>query len=318
MMTALPLVSICVPTFNSAAYLREALDSLLAQSYPNCEFIVSDNASSDGTVEILREYAGTNGLRLLLNDVNVGAGGNFNRLVESAAGEFIAIYHADDRYEPTIVAESVAMFMENSTVGLVGTMATAMDGNGKYLFTYRLPEGSGADGVGLYDFDGAMTAVLNTRGQKIFFVTPSIMVRREVYRALGLFDQATWHSTVDYEMWLRIARAHHVAVIARPLMHYRIHSAQGSELEVRKNAELPDSLAVISAYRHHIRSAAVSRLCRLAVDRTRVKTALKQNAQGQFAKSSSTVESLETFRYSVCALVIRAVNCLQLNLRIWP
>lgn len=317
-MTAMPLVSICVPTFNSAPYLREALDSLLAQSYPNCEIVVSDNASSDGTVEILREYAGTGKIRLLLNDVNVGAGGNFNRLVESAAGEFVAIYHADDRYEPTIVAESMALFMENATVGLVGTMATAMDETGKYLFTYSLPEGTVANSAGLFDFDSAMTAVLNTRRQKIFFVTPSIMVRREVYLRVGLFDQKTWSSTVDYEMWLRIAREHDLAVIARPLMHYRIHAAQGSELEVRKNAELPDSLAVISAYRHHIRSAAVGRLCRLAVDRTRIKTALKQNALGQFAKSSSTVESLETIRYRLCAMVIRTVNRLKLNLRIWP
>jgi hypothetical protein len=119
-------------------------------------------------------------------------------------------------------------------------------------------------------------------------------------------------------MWLRIARRYDVAVIDRPLMHYRIHAAQGSELEVRQNVDLPDNLAVIKAYRKHIKSAAVHRLCQKALDRTFVKTALKQNALGQFAKSSATVASLETCGYRFCAWGIRLANRLQLNLRIRP
>jgi glycosyltransferase involved in cell wall biosynthesis len=313
-----PLVSICIPTRNSARYIRETLDSLRVQTYPHCEIIVSDNASSDGTVALLEEYAEAYGIRVLLNDTDAGAGENFNRLIASATGDYVAIYHADDLYDPDIVAESVAVLQKHRTVGLVGTLAEAVDAGGMRLFDYRLPEGCTPSSDGCFDFDAALSAVLRTRKQEIFFVTPSIMVRREVYRAVGLFDQRSWRSSVDYEMWLRIACRYPVAVINRPLMHYRIHAAQGSELEVRKNSELPDILAVIAAYQRHLHTASVDRQCTATMDRIRVKTALKQNAVGQFAKSAATIEPLGTIRYRICACVIRCANALRLNMHLWP
>lgn len=313
-----PLVSICIPTRNSIRYIRETLDSVRAQTYPNCEIIVSDNASGDGTVALLAEYAETHGIRVLLNDADVGAGENFNRLVASANGDYVAIYHADDVYDPDIVAASVAVLEKNRAVGLVGTLAEVVDADGCRLYDYCLPPGCAPSAEGCFDFDAAMSAVLRTRGREIFFVTPSIMVRREVHRAVGQFDQGKWRSSVDYEMWLRIARHCPVTVINRPLMRYRIHAAQGSELEVRKNSELPDILAVITAYRQHLCRASVIRQCAGAIDRTRVKTALKQNAVGQFAKSSATAGQVETIRYRICACAIRCANALCLNLHIRP
>jgi len=312
------LVSICIPTYNSVRYIRETLDSLRAQTYAECEIIVSDNASDDGTAALLTEYAAAHGIRVLLNDTNVGAGGNFNRLVAAARGEYVAIYHADDRYDADIVAESVAVLQRHASVGLVGTLAEVVAADGRRLYDYCLPTGCTLPADGLYDFDAAMLAVLRTRQRQIFFVTPAIMVRREVYRAVGAFDQATWRSSVDYEMWLRIARLYPVAVLDRPLMHYRIHAAQGSELEVRKNVEIPDILAVVQHYRKHLHSASVDRLCTAFIDRIRLKTALKQNAVGQYAKSSATIASLATWRYRVCAAGVRTANLLRLNMHIWP
>lgn len=313
-----PLVSICIPTRNSARYLRETLDSVRAQTYPNCEIIVSDNASSDGTAALLGEYAETYGIRVLLNDTDAGAGENFNRLVTGARGDYVAIYHADDLYDPEIVAESVAVLEKNRSVGLVGTLAEAVDADGRRLYDYCLPSECMPSSDGCFDFDAALSAMLRTRGREIFFVTPSIMVRREVYQAVGLFDQITWHSSVDYEMWLRIARYYPVAVINRPLMHYRIHAAQGSELEVRKNSELPDILPVIAAYRQYLHRASVVKQCIATMDRIRVKTALKQNAVCRFVKSTATIEHLETIRYRICACVIRGANYLRLNMRLLP
>lgn len=313
-----PLVSICIPTYNNIRYIAETLDSLRAQSYPECEILVSDNASDDGTAGFLKEYAEAYGITALLNDTNVGAGDNFNRLVAASNGDYLAIYHADDLYDVDIVAQSAAVLQRNASVGLVGTLAEAVDAAGVRLYDYRLPAGCPASSEGIFDFDAAMRAVLRTRNRQIFFVTPSIMVRREVYRTVGLFDQKTWHSSVDYEMWLRIARHYPVAVLNRHLMHYRIHTGQGSEMEVRRNVELPDILAVIQHYRRYLQSASVDRLCTVIIDRTRLKTALKQNAVGQYAKSSATVNSLETWRYRVCAGIIRGANILQVNMHIWP
>lgn len=314
----LPLVSICVPTYNSARYVRETLDSLLAQTYHNVEIIVSDNASLDETPAILREYADKHGIRVLLNESNVGAGGNFNRLVAAARGEFIAIYHADDLYDPSIVAESVSVLQADDSLGLVGTMAQAIDRSGKFLYSFALPRNVVNFGSQSYGFDTVMHGVLRTAGHSIFFITPSIMVRTKYYRELGGFDQQAFRSSVDYEMWLRIAVASPVAIIDRPLMCYRLHEQQGSEHEVRKNVELPDLYPVILSYRHMIGSPRVKRICDATLDRIVFKTALKQNYVRRFAQSTITAGMARTIPYRLAGHLLMAANVLHLNCCIKP
>src|SRR3990170_7727880 len=106
------LVSICIPTYNSARYLRQCLDSIASQTYKNVEVIISDNASTDDTVSIINEYMNKYGFKLNINPVNIGACANFNKLISLARGKYIAIYHADDVYEQTIVEESVRVLDE--------------------------------------------------------------------------------------------------------------------------------------------------------------------------------------------------------------
>lgn len=309
-----PLVSICIPTYNSASYLRETLDSLLEQTYAHREIVVSDNASTDGTHVILREYEEQYGIRVLYNGENCGAGENFNRLVAAARGEYIAIYHADDLYQPTIVEESVAALRADPALGLVGTMARAINSDGAELFRYHPCTGSG----GTYLFNGAMLAMLRTAGSSIFFITPSIMVRSTVYRAVGTFDQERFKSSVDYEMWLRIARRYPVAIIDRPLMSYRIHQDQGSEQEVRKNLELPDLYQVVLEYRQYLQGKDENRICDDTLDRIVLKTALKQNYLRRFTQSSDTIRLLRMLRYRVIGCVLSAANRCHIKCHLRP
>lgn len=318
MNTCVPLVSICIPTYNSASYLRQTLDSLLVQTYANIEIIVSDNASTDETPHILQEYADNHGIRILLNKDNIGAGGNFNRLIGAAHGEYTAIYHADDLYEPTIVEESVRIFTADPSVGLVGTMALAIDRVGKQLFSYTLPEAVAEEAAGTYDFDAVVLGLLKTLGRNIFFITPSIMVRTKLYRELGGFDQATFKSSVDYEMWLRIAAVYPVAIIDKPLMRYRLHDQQGSEQEVRKNVELPDLYPVLQAYKHRISKESVRSACDKALDWIVLKTAFKQNYLGRFEQSSGTAALTRSFSCRSIARLLRIANSVHVNCHVWP
>jgi glycosyltransferase involved in cell wall biosynthesis len=310
----MPLVSICVPTFNSARFLRETLDTLLLQSYTNREIIVSDNASTDETCEILREFEEMHGIRVLYNLENRGAGENFNRLIAAANGEYIGIYHADDLYHSTIVEESVKVLSRDTDLGLVGTMAKAIDVNGAELFDYHLS----VSGHGKYLFNEAMLAMLRTAGSAIFFITPSIMVRTGVFSEVGFFDQERFKSSVDYEMWLRIARRYPVAVIDSKLMSYRLHEHQGSELEVRKNLDLPDLYRVILEYRQYLQGAAAYKVCDKILDRIIIKTALKQNYLRRFDQSTDTVQHVQSFPYKVLSCLLVVANRLHLNCHIRP
>lgn len=307
-----------MPTFNSSRFLRQALDSLLEQTYPNIELIVSDNASTDETPEILKEYSAKSTIRLLLNSENIGAGGNFNRLVQAARGDYIAIYHADDIYSPTIVADSVARFTTNPSLGLVGTLALVIDEQGSVTGRYHLPASLVGNGDGNFSFDDAFSGVLLTKGDQIFFVTSSIMVRRAVYLQVGYFDQQTYKSSVDYEMWLRIAHKFPVTVISEPLMSYRIHGNQGSQTEVRTNSSLPDILAVILSYRPLLEDNRIINLCAATIDRIYVKTALKQNYRREFRGSSRLASEVKSLRYAMPSVLIRLANRLKIPLGVWP
>ena len=96
-----PLVSIVLGTYNGSTYLREQLDSLFAQTYPNIEIIAVDDRSSDNTVEILREYADRHpAMKVFVNEKNLGFIGNFENGCRLANGDYIAFCDQDDYWHP--------------------------------------------------------------------------------------------------------------------------------------------------------------------------------------------------------------------------
>jgi glycosyltransferase involved in cell wall biosynthesis len=313
-----PLVSICVPSYNSARYLKETLDSIVAQTYRNIEVVIADNASTDDSVAIANEYARRYGFKVIVNEKNVGPFGNWNVLVSQARGEFVAIYHSDDIYRPEIVEQSVAALMREPKVGLLGTLATVIDENSKEFSTIQLPPG--VPELPRYSFSEMFRAVLKDGGGRIFLVTPSVMVRRSCYEELGLFDTSGHFSSAgDYEMWFRIALHHSVAVIPRQLMRYRVHLNQGSERELRRNIALPDVINVLDKY---VEAGGDDPALRTEYQRYRnracFKTALKQNCRGEFRRSLDTCGLIDGTSYRVSAVALGGANRLHLNLRCWP
>jgi glycosyltransferase involved in cell wall biosynthesis len=103
-----PLVSIGMPLYNSAQYVREALEALLAQDYPNFELVISDNASTDATEDICREYAARDErIRYVRADINMGAVWNFRRVFELARGEYFMWAAFDDLRAPQYLSRCV-------------------------------------------------------------------------------------------------------------------------------------------------------------------------------------------------------------------
>ena len=96
----LPLVSVAMATCNGARWLREQLDSIYAQTWPRLEVVVSDDASTDGTVEILARYAGERGLRYEVNPARLGLVKNFERALSLCRGAYVALADQDDVWKP--------------------------------------------------------------------------------------------------------------------------------------------------------------------------------------------------------------------------
>jgi glycosyltransferase involved in cell wall biosynthesis len=129
-----PRVSIGVPVRNGERYLAEALDSLLSQSYSDFELIISDNASSDGTEAICRDYAARDPrVRYYRSREDVGLANNFNFLFIRARGKYFKWAAADDVHEPDWIARCLAVLDQDPTVVLVYARARFIDENGKPL-----------------------------------------------------------------------------------------------------------------------------------------------------------------------------------------
>ncbi len=210
-----PLVSILLPVRNGERYLRESLDSILAQTWGDREVLVLDDASTDGTPQILEGYGDR--VRVIRHPTNLGIYDNVNAGLTHVRGEFVGVYHADDIYEPTMVERSVATFRAHSSVGAVFTLDTWIDAEGREYDRLRLPP-SIPLGVPL-DFATTLNTLLAWKN--ILFVCPSAMVRTELYRKIGGYRQSLFKNSSDLDCWLRLAREACLFIVPEYLMRYR-------------------------------------------------------------------------------------------------
>ncbi len=240
--SAAPLVSILVPSFNGAPWLREALDSLLAQTYANVEILLLDDASTDDTPTIAAEYERR--IRYIRQPRNMGIYDNVNVGIAEARGELIATYHADDIYLPTIVEEQVAYLQAHPEVGAVFASDILVDANGREYGRIKLPKEVRGDRPLPYP------VVLNTllSNKNNFLVCPTAMVRASVHRDVGAYRQDRYRNTSDLEMWLRIARRYPIAVLESHLMKYRHFHGNSSQRYHRLRTDMENYFLIMDEY----------------------------------------------------------------------
>lgn len=239
----LPLVCICIPTYNAAGTIRETLESILAQTYHNLDIHISDNVSTDETLKIIESIAASR-VHIHRNEKNTGADGNFARCIQLAEGKYTAIFHADDIYEPDIASKQVAFLEANPEVGAVFTAATTIDEQGIPFGTIGGPA-AGKQEVSVYKFSELIKAILEHSN---FLVCPSAMVRTRIYQE----EIIQWRGdlfglSADLDVWLRIASKHPIAILNVPLMRHRISNKQLSN-SVRLGTERPDIFLVFEHY----------------------------------------------------------------------
>jgi GT2 family glycosyltransferase/tetratricopeptide (TPR) repeat protein/MoaA/NifB/PqqE/SkfB family radical SAM enzyme len=130
-----PLVTIGMPVYNGERFLRQALDSLLAQDYQNFELIISDNASSDGTAAICQEYAAKDKrISFFQNSENFGAIYNFVRVMNLASGKYLMYAGDHDLWHPTLIGKAVAVLESDPEVVLCYSRTQRIDMQGNFLF----------------------------------------------------------------------------------------------------------------------------------------------------------------------------------------
>ena len=134
----MPRVSIGMPVYNGERFIRQSVESLLAQTYGDFEFVITDNASTDGTEAICREYAAKDKrVRYVRNPRNLGGPGNFRRVFALCSGEYHKWSTADDFWDPTVIEKCVAVLDREPDVVLCYPKSGLTDQSGRLVEHYE-------------------------------------------------------------------------------------------------------------------------------------------------------------------------------------
>lgn len=203
-----PLVSVICLCYNHERFIRDAVESVLNQSYSNIQVIVADDASTDNSVkEINALKAKYPAVELLLLPTNVGNCKAFNEAFKLARGEYIIDFATDDLMANNRVERQVSFFQRlDSTVGVVFTDATYINESGAFIrnhFDYLLAKGL----LSQIPQGDVYRDVLAT----YFIPGPTMMFRREVFVALNGYDESL--SYEDFDFWIRSSRIYRYAFL---------------------------------------------------------------------------------------------------------
>jgi hypothetical protein len=211
-----PRVTVLVAVRDGLPWLREAVESVLAQTFADFELLVVDDASTDGTAEAAEAY-GDARIRVLRNERNLGQAPSLNRGLRDAVGEYVARLDADDVCLPERLERQVAVLGGEPSLALVGTWMDVVDEQGRLWAKLR---------GRVRDFPEFLFAILADRYP---WGHPSLMFRRDVVLELGGYDE-TLAPSEDKDLYRRLALARLGArSIEEPLVRYRRHERQLSQ-----------------------------------------------------------------------------------------
>ena len=233
-MPTAPLVTVLLAVHDGAAYLRTALASVLGQTFSELELVVVDDASTDGTHEILAAIDDPR-LRVLRSDVQLGLAGSLNRGLDVARGAYVARLDADDVALPRRLELQLARIRSSPRVPIVGTAALELDREGRVGRIHSMPAGP-----------------VLTRWAALFsspFLHPTVLVEREALDRNGLRYDTSFEESEDFDLWSRLLEHADGDNLSDPLVLYRVHAEQASQRrrELQRECQLRVARRAIGA-----------------------------------------------------------------------
>lgn len=202
-----PKVSIVIPTYNHARYIRSAVESAIHQNYENLEVLVIDDGSKDGTAELLKPYLSN--IKYIYKE-NGGTPSALNLGLSQATGEYVCWLSADDVFIDGKVAKQVKLMESDPSMGFSYTSFVVIDANG----------------VKQYDVNSAYypnkQEMVTHLMEGCFINGSSVMMRRSALKEVGYFDESLPQAH-DYDLWLRFLRLYTCGFLGEFLLAYRWH-----------------------------------------------------------------------------------------------
>jgi glycosyltransferase involved in cell wall biosynthesis len=208
-----PTVSVVMSVYNGEEFLAQAVESILAQTFSDFEFVIIDDGSKDKTAEILDGYAKRDGRVRVFPQENRGRAESLNRGIEVSRGRYIARMDADDVSLPNRLKEQVEFLNVHQSVGLLGGAYEHIDARGVVLGI-----------VPALQADAELRTRMLTWNAMCH---PAVIMRKDIVTVAGGYRKQFLDAD-DYDLWLRMIEHCQVANIGHPLLRYRIHAGQVS------------------------------------------------------------------------------------------
>ncbi|MBZ4041952.1 glycosyltransferase family 2 protein [Flavobacterium hibisci] len=246
-MSNLPLVSICVPTYNGEKYLKETLESIQVQTYTNVEIIISDDGSIDKTLDIVNRFKVLSNFPFYIyHHKPKGIGANWNNCIKKANGEFIKFLFQDDVMESDCIEKMIFVYKENPHIGLLASKRSFIieqNAVGEYTSNWIKKYKNLQVGISqknnnvlvldnlLFKSDHFSKSPLNKIGE------PSVvMFKKDIVNKIGYF-RTDLKQILDYEFWYRILKENTIIIIDLPLVKFRIHENQATNVNRKQNID---------------------------------------------------------------------------------
>jgi glycosyltransferase involved in cell wall biosynthesis len=215
------LVSVCIPTYNYARFLGQAIESVLAQTWGEFELVVCDNASTDDTQGVIKSFRDER-IRAYRNDTNIGLFGNFSRCLELARGDLVKFVCSDDWLEPGYLERAVPVMRDHPGVALLTTAGWVVDEDGR-----RFGMASAELGAGPV-VPAARAIAVQARWLNLIGMPTSTLIRRAAVAEAGGFDQR-FAPASDVHLWLKLLARGDLGWLPEPLCHLRVHATKGHD-----------------------------------------------------------------------------------------
>lgn len=217
-----PKVSVVIPSYNHEKYIEETIESVLNQTFQDFNIIITDDGSSDGTVEKIKEFS-DNRIKLFVFEENQGACRALNNCIMNSKCKYIAYVSSDDIWEPEKLEKQIKFLDNNPQIAVVFTNAKIIDENSNpftekdhfYYSIFDQENRSNYEWLRTFFFQGNCIC------------HPSALFRREVYDKIGLYNEAM-ANLPDFDMWIRLCLKYNIHILEEKLIKFRIREGNAN------------------------------------------------------------------------------------------
>ena len=214
-------VTVLMPVYNAGEYLKEAIESILKQTFTNLTLLIIDDCSTDGSANVAKSFDDQR-IKLLVNQKNLGLSASLNIGIENASTKYIARMDQDDISLPNRIEEQLNFMEANRDIGVCGTYIEAFSPSGSRLKKFPIK-----------DADIKVMLLFNSP-----LAHPTVMIRKEILDKYELKYDSNYDGAEDYDLWERMSKFTRMENIPKVLFRYRLHQSQLSRISPTKQAKV--------------------------------------------------------------------------------